>query len=347
MEQTIFTACSVNNLEQLSQLLQERGAGRGIGAFTDYWVGTLAGVDYVDMKCKCENHLSVDEYLVRDIFTHAYILETDDIKSTGNALLDQFGLGLRKKRIVSKAEKGCVFLLLNNTGQSAYLTKRQGAGLESRNSGEFRRRALDGIVHFVTMEDRDEFLLLPKMNLAFWSGCVMTTSMAEAENYIANITVDQKKIEYLFSHVYLHHSQNCQKDCDEIVRRYGNGLRQRVVTAAKERPGIVFLLIATKSPQVQAAEATLHDQQRIKKVADSNQLPAMNVYRGQRPAEPIQEEEDPKRQKLSNFDEAAIEEELKLLFLKCLNGGCDLAAIKRITSSALKKGISEVQNAKE
>jgi len=347
MDHTLFTVVSVNTLQQLSQLLQDRGAGRGLNDFTDFWVGTLAGVDYLDMKCRCENHLAVHEYPVREIFTHAYILETNDIKTAANTLLDQFGLGLRKKRVLSKAEKGCVFLLLNNNGKTPYLAQREGAGLESRNSGEFRRRALDGIVHFVTLEDRDEFLALPKMNLAFWAGCVMTTSMAEAENFIANINVDTKKIEYLFSHCYLHRSQNCRKDCDDIFNRYGNGLRQRIVTSAREQPGIVFLLIATKSPQVQAAEAALHNQQRIKKVADTNQLPAMNVYRGQRPAEPIQEEEDPKRQKLSNFDEAAMEEELELLFLKCLNGSCDLAAIKRITSAALKKAISKVQNAKE
>merc|ERR1719464_94927 len=73
--------------------------------------------------------LRVEGSLAMEEFSHCYVSQSVDIKSDANALIDKFGLGLRKKRIHSHSTAGCVFVLVNHGGPSGIMQKRVGGPL--------------------------------------------------------------------------------------------------------------------------------------------------------------------------------------------------------------------------
>jgi len=50
------------------------------------------------------------------VFDTCYVAASRDIKADANKLLDDYSLGLRKKKVTSKNVAGCVYILLQSKG---------------------------------------------------------------------------------------------------------------------------------------------------------------------------------------------------------------------------------------
>merc|ERR1719428_1407168 len=100
---------------QITPVLKDRGH--------DFWVSCLAGVTVEELPDKLGS-IRVEGELVGDVFTHVYCKSTDNIKRDADAIVTDFGLGLRKKRVMSHPVPGCVYVLINNRCETA-LSKRK------------------------------------------------------------------------------------------------------------------------------------------------------------------------------------------------------------------------------
>merc|ERR550532_2130944 len=68
--------------------------------------------------------MRVEDHLAIEVFSHCYVAQSVDVKRDVNAVIDKFGLGLRKKRVNSQPSAGCVFVLVNHGGPSSIMQKR-------------------------------------------------------------------------------------------------------------------------------------------------------------------------------------------------------------------------------
>eukprot|EP00397_Hematodinium_sp_SG-2012_P016529 GEMP01016866.1.p1 GENE.GEMP01016866.1~~GEMP01016866.1.p1 ORF type:complete len:496 (+),score=88.73 GEMP01016866.1:260-1747(+) len=269
----------VDTLEEMSAHIEDRGH--------DFWIGTYADCDHFDCRMRCQNSLTCEDLRAEDVFTHCYTLVCGDIKASSNVLFSRFGLGLRRKRVNSKAVNGCMYLLINRDCETDLHRRRariSNYDSSYRLSTEAKMRNSSLVF---TVVDKAGFMQVLAKTKAFWLSSFSNMTTDAAPKQIMCTHIEGKPPEKLFSHCYLMPSANCRTDCDGLNRIYGFGVRQNRVRA-KEMTGVVYCLVATKKPVEQAVEAVEHDRSRITSVIatassprkkEPELIPPINAYK--------------------------------------------------------------------
>jgi hypothetical protein len=210
----------------------------------DFWLGSLAEVDARDMPEKLLS-LRVEDELVDKVFSHCYVAESSNIKADSNALVDEFGLGLRKKRTTSHAVPGVVFVLTCNGGESI-LSQRRAAldGNDRRLSTEERVRKtalqFDVVTESVLLEEAKRHR--PHFFLTSYSQVESET----CKKRVICLKVDDKLAPERFVRCLIAETKNCQESTDRLTNLHGLGTRKTAVRSRSE-PGCIVILFEKTS----------------------------------------------------------------------------------------------------
>ena len=93
----------------------------------DFWIGSTANVYATALPDRIPSVKIEDLYVAESGFTHCCIAKSADTKADANRLLDEFGLGMRRKRAGGAAgQPGGVWALVSRGGPSVLSVRRAG-----------------------------------------------------------------------------------------------------------------------------------------------------------------------------------------------------------------------------
>eukprot|EP00930_Biecheleria_cincta_P020397 TRINITY_DN15356_c0_g1_i2.p1 TRINITY_DN15356_c0_g1~~TRINITY_DN15356_c0_g1_i2.p1 ORF type:complete len:298 (+),score=56.40 TRINITY_DN15356_c0_g1_i2:60-896(+) len=228
-------------------LIQDRGH--------DFWVSSMAGVSEEEMPGKIAT-LRVEDELVSEVFTHCYFKTSNKIKSDANAITDEFGLGLRKKRVTSQDVAGCVFVLINKN-EETLLSKRRAAlsPCDKKLSSEERLRRTQ-MQFYVTSVDAI-MITAKAWKSSFWLTSFTEVGAEEAKKKIAVLNIEGKLAFERFAKCMIAEVPDCQRATETISKTCGLGLRKSAVRTFRncEKKGSVALLFSEQACSEAAASA--------------------------------------------------------------------------------------------
>jgi len=205
----------------------------------DFWLSCLSGASAADMPDKLAT-MCVEELQVAEVFTHCFIVESEDIKTESDQLIDEFGLGLRKKRVRSRPESGCVFALVSNSGDTALLRRRSEIPDDDRRlSGEERCRRMN-----VTFQVTDLSSMIAAANQfrkRFWLTSFTQVDPDGCKKRVGTMTVDNQRIDERFSRCIIAEVGDCSQATEQLTNQVGMGIRLTKVRS-RPLPGCVMCL---------------------------------------------------------------------------------------------------------
>jgi len=207
----------------------------------DFWIGCLAGVTEDELPDKMVS-FQVEKELAGDIFSHCYYQASDDIKGTTNSIIDEFGLGLRKKRTTSLSVPGCVYVLVNKAGPTLLSQRRATLGnTDKALSSEERLRRTH--LQFCTATEESALRLeAQKYKRHFWLTCFIDHDVQAAQKRVVTMTVKGSNASERFSHCILLEVRDCHAVTERLTMICGLGLRAGSVRS-RTGPGCVVLLV--------------------------------------------------------------------------------------------------------
>lgn len=219
--------------EDFAAVLQDRGH--------DFWVSALASVGMDEFEERVQS-TTVGTTLASDVFTDCYYAWSRNIKADADAVIQRFGLGLRKTRVRSKDLPGTVFVLVNKNGPTQLMEERADLhDTDTRLSAEERLRRTTMQMRSCTLA---QMMREGLRNKEFWL-TAMTGILDEedAKKKVVTMTVDGKPSTERFTACLLSQSSNIYGDCTNFTQRCGLGLRRSAVRA-KSEPGFLALLMS-------------------------------------------------------------------------------------------------------
>lgn len=226
-------------------LVQDRG--------NDFWVSSLAGVSKEEMPDRMAS-LRVEDELVSEVFTHCYFKISSKIKSDANAITDEFGLGLRKKRVTSHDVPGCVFVLVNKNEET--LLSRRRAELSSsdrRLSPEERLRRTQMQFDVSSLDALMKEAKACKSN--FWLTSYSEAGAEESKKRVVTMSVEGTLAPERFSKCILVEVPDCQKATEKIIGACGLGLRKSAVRSRGKKGSVALLFSEATSASSQGPRA--------------------------------------------------------------------------------------------
>jgi len=219
---------------KFSGILKARG--------TDFWISSLAGVSVEEMPDKLQTY-RVEDDLAADLFTHCYFQRSDDIKAGTDAIIDEFGLGLRRKRVMSKSVPGCIFAFVTKSGGASVLQQRRNelASDDKRLSAEERLRRTD--LKFDVLDVSAMRAEAKRCPLGFWLTSYTGTGLDDCKKKVVTTNIEGKPAAENFARCLVTEVKDCRKATEWLTTQLGLGLRKSAVRSRAES-GCVALLLA-------------------------------------------------------------------------------------------------------
>jgi len=207
----------------------------------DFWIGCLAGITEDELPDRMIS-FQVEKELAADIFSHCYYQASDDIKGTTNSIIDEFGLGLRKKRTTSLSVPGCVYVFVNNAGPTLLSQRRATLGnTDTALSSEERLRRTQ-LQFCTTTEESALRQEAETYRRNFWLTCFCDLDARAARKRVVTMKVEGNNASERFSHCMLHEVKDCHSVTERLTMICGLGLRSGAVRS-RTGPGCVALLV--------------------------------------------------------------------------------------------------------
>eukprot|EP00927_Polykrikos_kofoidii_P070325 TRINITY_DN6643_c0_g1_i1.p1 TRINITY_DN6643_c0_g1~~TRINITY_DN6643_c0_g1_i1.p1 ORF type:complete len:434 (+),score=78.67 TRINITY_DN6643_c0_g1_i1:77-1378(+) len=236
----------------------------------DFWVSCLANVTVDDMLGKVDS-LRIEGELASDIFSHCYVKAAVDIKAVANAVFDEFGLGLRKKRVLSSSAPGVVFAFVNNDGPSILSKWRESMGNnDKRLSAEERLRREQHIFRNATLADMDREM--GKNKHRFWLTSVTGVDVETCKKRVVTSSIEGQLAVDRFKCCLVAEVSDCLRATDQLTSRHGMGLRKSMVRA-KAGQGCLALLYNSTEILLAGARATEEANPKRTEREDATPLP--------------------------------------------------------------------------
>eukprot|EP00927_Polykrikos_kofoidii_P070326 TRINITY_DN6643_c0_g2_i1.p1 TRINITY_DN6643_c0_g2~~TRINITY_DN6643_c0_g2_i1.p1 ORF type:complete len:418 (+),score=65.47 TRINITY_DN6643_c0_g2_i1:119-1372(+) len=206
----------------------------------DFWVSCAANATMQEMQ-GCINSVRVEGELASEIFSHCYIKEADDIRGAANELFDEFGLGLRRKRINGSPAKGCIFVFVNNGGLSVLGRWRESMdSKDKRLSTEERVRREQHMFEVSSMVEIEREM--SRANHQFWLTSYTGVDAETCKKRLVTCTVEGQLALERFGRCLITEVQDCQKATERLTTRKGLGLRKAMVRSKFGRGCVALLL---------------------------------------------------------------------------------------------------------
>lgn len=217
----------------------------------DFWVGSLASVYATAIPDKLQSARIEDLFVEESGYTHCYIAKSSDVKADANRLMDEFGLGMRKKRAGGAAgQPGSIWALVSRNGPSVLSRRRAGlSGNDKALSTEERVRRTNLQFAKVSLQQmcvhaqasKDEFYLTAYSDVG-----------AEAcKKKVVTINLDGTMASELFAVCLLAETKNCKVATEHINLNCGLGCRSNAVRA-RQKAGCVVLMLPTRPLALEA-----------------------------------------------------------------------------------------------
>jgi hypothetical protein len=258
----------VPDRQSLQKILKEHGQ--------DFWLSALANLDVFQLEDRVHTLRVEDNGLAADIFTHCYVFKSTETKTDANRVLDELGMGLRKKRCKARSNGvGCVFAFVNEDEESM-LSKQHAAlsNTDKRLSAAERVRRSD--MTFTTVERKTLKKVAYQQQPNFWVTFYSEIDATQCKNRVITSRIDGELAADRFRSCLLAEVNSGKSVTRKIVERAGLGQRKSEVKAA-EKPGCVALLfdarepVAPVSPPASAASAAASESKKRKRSdGDSN-----------------------------------------------------------------------------
>jgi len=211
----------------------------------DFWLSSMAGVYAIAVPDKLLSVKIEDLYVEESGYTHCYIAKSGDAKADANRLLDEFGLGMRKKRAGGADGKpGSVWALVTRGGPSVLCRRRAGlSGNDRTLSTEERLRRTT--LKFTTV-NLEQLRMHAEANqdafyLTSWSGvdaevCKKRVMALQVEKDQGTMAAER------FSICLIAETRNCKDATKHINLHCGLGCRSTAVRSRHQAGCVVLLL---------------------------------------------------------------------------------------------------------
>lgn len=187
--------------------------------------------------------LSVGGHSAVGTFTHCFLARTEDGQADINSVIDEFGLGLRKRKAIEAGEQGHVYLLAVSSGRSAVAkTRARLAPDDKKLSREERCRRshiefeLSNTKAIATEARRNQgsFLLTSFANVDYEAckKCVISFSL-------------KGKAMQAFQRCLIMPVPDCRKATQQMEHQAGQGCRRTKVKSANA-PGCLVMFLPAK-----------------------------------------------------------------------------------------------------
>lgn len=227
------------NLTSVKDWTEVRGALREHGH--DFWASCLAHATPLEMADKLQTMRVDGDLFASEAFTDAYVAPSGDVKADLNALIDEFGLGLRRKRARSGSEPGCVVVLVSRDGPSALKRRRMDLPSDDRAlSTEERLRRTK--LRFEVVSSDQLSSRIEESKADFWLTAYTGADTEACKKKVITMQVDGVPVAERFSRCLLATARNCQEATDRLCGVHGLGGRKSAVRS-KPEPGCLALLL--------------------------------------------------------------------------------------------------------
>lgn len=240
-------ACvALKEWKQFDIVLKDRGH--------DFWVTCLAGIKQGELPERLAT-MRVEDQCAPDVFTHCYIKESSNIKDDADKIIEKFGLGLRKSRVKSRPDPGCVFVLVNNSRETVLSQRRANLASDDRRlSAEERLRRTE--MEFEIKPLIGQLIVEAKRNPGcFWVSAFSSIKAEECKKSVVTMTIETQPVYPRFKRCVLVETDDCHAATHRLVTACGLGLRRSQVRS-KNVPGCVVLLLTGKDVLARRREAT-------------------------------------------------------------------------------------------
>lgn len=218
----------------------------------DFWVSCLADVGVDDFPERIQS-MRVEDVLAAEVFSHCYYRESNDIKTDADAIVAKVGLGLRKCRVKSKNVHGCVYVLMNNNGESDLSKQRAQLSADDRHlSAEERLRRTSMQIHVATSAHLEaEAKRHPgTFWLTSWTNCSAEEGMKKA----VTTSMEGQLATQRFQRCLLADALDCRDLSSRLTSSCGLGLRKSAVRSKPESGCVALFLTGEGSPALPLPE---------------------------------------------------------------------------------------------
>lgn len=212
----------------------------------DFWVSCLADVGVDDFPERIQS-MRVEDNLAAEVFSHCYYRKSDDIKTDADAIVEKVGLGLRKCRVRSKNVQGCVYVLVNKSGESDLSKQRAQLSADDRHlSAEERLRRTSMQIHVVTGAHLEAEA---KRNPGtFWLTCWTNCSAEEGMKRAVTTSMEGQLATQRFQRCLLADALDCKDLSFKLTSSCGLGLRNSAVRSKPESGCVALFLTGEGLP---------------------------------------------------------------------------------------------------
>jgi len=158
-----------------------------------------------------------------------------------DSIVDEFGLGLRKKRVMSKAAPGSVFILINASEQT--IIAKGKASLSSTDKSLSAEARLRKSPLQFDVAPLDHLIAEAKLHRSsFYVSSRSDANIEDCKKKIVTMVVDETPVSERFSRCLITEVENCHFATERVAAACGLGLRRGNVNSRK-RPGCVLMLL--------------------------------------------------------------------------------------------------------
>jgi len=224
----------VKDWKEVRGMLREQGH--------DFWASCLSHTTPMEMADRFQTMRVDGEVLAQEAFTHAYVAESGDVRADLNALIDEFGLGLRRKRARSGNEPGCVFVLASRGQPSGIKRRRTNLSATDKTlSTEERLRRTK--MRFEVVSADQLGVQMSQSKADFWLTAYTGLDKEACKRKVVALQVEGAPAAERFARCLVAESRNCQEVTDRLCGLHGLGSRKTTVRS-KPEPGCLALLLA-------------------------------------------------------------------------------------------------------
>jgi len=206
----------------------------------DYWVSCLAEGAHVSLELALWK-MHTDKMLARECFTHCYLAESEGIKEDANKLIDEFGLGLRTKRVHSNNGPGYVFVLVNEEGVSALAQRNSVLDVtDTRLSTEERLRRSG--MQFFKVKFESLLMKASEFRGHFWFTTFAKVGARDCMKRVVASKLGQDYAIEKYDQCWIYEAGNMADALKQLIAACGYGLRTHSIHTAVG-PGCLAVLI--------------------------------------------------------------------------------------------------------
>mmetsp|Transcript_105681 Transcript_105681/g.298688 ORF Transcript_105681/g.298688 Transcript_105681/m.298688 type:complete len:436 (+) Transcript_105681:241-1548(+) len=237
-----LTCVELDDWTEVCNVLPEHGS--------DFFVSSVACARFDDVADRLLT-MRVEEHLVTEVFTHCYIAKSEDLKADVNAVIDDFGLGLRRARSMSAPGRGFVLVLVSEGAPSLlYMKHSEYEAHDKKLSTEERVRRTQ--LHFEASNMTTISQQARRNQGSFCLTCYTGVDLETCKRRVVTMEMDGVPINERFSRCLIVETRNCQEATNLINTQAGTGCKKSKVKS-KPAPGCVVLLLPGGAHSIHAS----------------------------------------------------------------------------------------------